>query len=409
MGARERHHALLELVLDRNRFQRRRLQALDLDAGAPLTELAPLTKRELVEDQALHPPFGTNLSYPLEEYVRVWQTSGTTAQPLRVLDTAGDWAWWRELFAHTLTVAGVGEGDRVALAFSFGPHVQFWASPEGLEEIGAMAIPLGGMTSVQRLQTIADVEATAVWCTPTYALRLLEVAVEQRLEAALESVRLVICTGEPGASLPGMRSRIEDGFAAGCVDHAGLTEVGPFGYPCPEGHGLHVLESEFVCEILDEELRPAAAGQRGELVLTPLRRFGFPVLRYRTGDVVVNTDERCPAGHGDRWLPGGIVGRTDDMVVIRGMNVYPSAIEEAVRRESGSGEFRITFYTEPSGMDEIKLEVELEEGSGARHLQDSMRQQLGLRVRVVPVAAGMLPRSDGKARRVLDERVRRSP
>jgi phenylacetate-CoA ligase len=261
---------------------------------------------------------------------------------------------------------------------------------------------------VQRLQTIADVEATAVWCTPTYALRLLEVAVEQRLEAALDSIRLVICTGEPGGSLAAVRGRIEEGFGASCIDHAGLTEAGPFGYPCPEGHGLHVLEEEFVCEILDEELHPTAEGQRGELVLTPVRRTGFPVLRYRTGDAVVNTDERCPAGHEGRWLPGGIVGRTDDMAVIRGMNVYPSAIEETVRLVSGSGEFRITFYTEPSGMDEIKLEVELDEGGGPRRLQDLMRKQLGLRVRVVPVAPGMLPRPNGKARRVVDDRARRS-
>ena len=260
------------------------------------------------------------------------------------------------------------------------------------------------MTSVQRLQTIAETDATAVWCTPTYALRLLEVAVEQRLDHALESVRQVICTGEPGASLPAVRSRIEDGFGATCVDHAGLTEAGPFGSPCPDGHGLHVLEDEFVCEILDDELRPTDVGRRGELVLTPLRRTGFPVLRYRTGDAVVNTDERCPAGHEGRWLPGGIVGRTDDMVVIRGMNVYPSAIEEAVRHVSGSGEFRITFYSEPSGMDEIKLEVELDEGSGARRLQEIMRQQLGLRVRIVPVTAGVLPRPDGKSRRVVDDR-----
>jgi phenylacetate-CoA ligase len=399
---------LVELVLDRNPFQRQRVKGLDLGDSPSLADLPPLTKRELVEDQGRNPPFGTNLTYPLEQYSQLWQTSGTTGRPLRVLDRPEDWAWWRELFAHTLTVAGVGADDRVGLAFSFGPHVQFWASVEGLQEIGAMAIPLGGMGSVQRLETIAEVEATALWCTPTYALRVLEVAVEERLDAALDSIRLVLCTGEPGGSLPGVRSRIEEGFGARCVDHAGLTEAGPFGYPCPEGHGLHVLETEFVCEIQDEELRPAPLGQRGELVLTPLRRAGFPVLRYRTGDVVVNTDERCPAGHEGRWLPGGIVGRTDDMVVVRGMNVYPSAIEEAVRRVNGSGEFRITFYTESSGMDEIKLEVELE-SSGARRLQDIMRQQLGLRVRVVPVAPGMLPRPDGKARRVVDQRMRRVP
>jgi phenylacetate-CoA ligase len=402
----KRVRELLTLVREHNPFQRSRLE--DVGPEAPLMDLPPLTKRELVEDQERHPPFGTNLTYPLERYTQLHQTSGTTGPPLRVLDTAEDWAWWRGRFAHMLRTAGVDSSDRVGLAYSFGPHVQFWAAIEGLREVGAMAVPLGGMTSVQRLQTVADVGATAVWCTPTYALRLAEVAVEQRLDTALESVERVICTGEPGASLPAVRSRIEEGFGASCIDHAGLTEAGPFGYPCLEGGGLHVDEGEFVCEVLDPaDMRPTSAGQRGELVLTPLGRTGFPVFRYRTGDVVVNTDEPCPAGHEDRWLPGGIVGRTDDMVVIRGMNVYPSAIEEAVRGVSGSGEFRITFYSEPSGLDEIKLEVELPEGAGARRLQEMMRQQLGLRVRIVPVAPGVLPRSDRKARRVVDERPSR--
>jgi phenylacetate-CoA ligase len=400
-----RLHELIALVRENNPFQRERLAELD-DAPA-LADLPLLAKRELIADQAGHPPFGTNLTYPIERYTHFHQTSGTTGAPLRVLDTPKDWAWWRSIFAHMLSIAQVKPGDRVALAFSFGPHVQFWAAREGLEELGAMGIALGGMSSVQRLQTIADVEATAVMCTPTYALRLLEVAVEERLEHALESVGQVICTGEPGASLPSVRSRIEDGFGARCFEHAGLTEAGPFGYPCPEGGGLHVYEREFVCEILDADLGPAASGERGELVVTPLGRTGFPVLRYRTGDVVVNADERCPAGHADRWLPGGIVGRADDMVVIRGMNVYPSAIEETVRRERGTGEFRITFYSEPSGMDEIKLEVELSEGAAARRLQETMRHQLGLRVRVVPVAPGVLPSMQGKARRVFDERSSR--
>jgi phenylacetate-CoA ligase len=395
---------LLDLVLERNPFHRNRLAPLGLRAGATLADVPPLSKRELVADQEANQPFGTNLTYPLDRYTQVFQTSGTTGRPLLVLDTADDWAWWRERFAHTLTVTGVGPGDRAALAFSFGPHVQFWASKEGLQEVGAMAVAMGGMGSAQRLKTIAEVEATVLWCTPTYALRLLEVAVEQRLESALESINRVICTGEPGASLSAMRSRIEAGFNAACFDHAGLTEAGPFGYPCSEGHGVHVDEDEFVCEIVDADFAPVLPGERGELLITPLRRTGFPVLRYRTGDAVVCTDERCPAGHEDRWLPGGIVGRTDDMVVIRGMNVYPAAVEEAVRQRSGSSEFRITFYSERNGMDEVKLEVELAEGGDARSLQELMRQQLGLRVRVVPVAPGVLPRHDSKARRVVDER-----
>jgi phenylacetate-CoA ligase len=401
----DRTGELLELVLERNPFQRARVAGLGLGSRPSLAELMPLEKDELVRDQQRNPPFGTNLTHPLERYTKVHQTSGTTGPPLRVLDTAEDWAWWRRLFADTLRVTGVSARDRVALAFSFGPHVQFWAAIEGLEETGAMAIPLGGMTSAQRLRTIAEVGATALMCTPTYALRLFEVAMEERLEHALESVERVICTGEPGASLPAMRLRIEEGFGARCYDHAGLTEAGPFGYPCTAGGGLHVYDDDFVCEILDAGLRPVAPGERGELVLTPLRRTGYPVLRYRTGDVVVRAEDRCPAGHGNRWLPGGIVGRTDDMVVIRGMNVYPSSIEEAVRGVRGAGEFRITFYSERSGMDEVKLEVELPGGPEARELQELMRQQLGLRVRVVPVAHGALPRHEGKARRVVDERA----
>ena len=402
-----RGKALLELVLESNRFQRARAEKLGFEQGAALADLPPLEKRELVADQQRHPPFGTNLTYPLERYTHVHQTSGTIGPPLRVPDTAEDWAWWRRLFADTLTVCGVRPGHRVALAFSFGPHVQFWAARDGLAELGAMSVALGGMTSTQRLQTMADLEVQAVMCTPSYALRLIEVAVEQGLEEALAPIERVICTGEPGASLPAVRARIGEGFDALCFDHAGLTEVGPFGYPCPEGGGLHVYEHDFECEILDADLRPVVPGERGELVLSALRRTGFPVLRYRTGDVVVNAAEPCPGGHADRWLPGGIVGRTDDMVVIRGMNVHPSAIEEAVRAVSGAGEYRITFYSEPSGMDEIKLEVELRHGPAGRHLQELMSRQLGLRVRVVPVLPGTLPRSEGKARRVIDERPTR--
>ena len=273
-----------------------------------------------------------------------------------------------------------------------------------------MAIALGGMGSTQRLQTIDEVGATAIWCTPTYALRLLEVAVEQRLESALDSVERVLCTGEPGASLPAVRARIEEGFGARCIDHAGLTEAGPFGHPCPDGHGLHVDESEFVCEIVDEDLRPTPLGERGELLLTPLRRTGFPVLRYRTGDVVVNTDERCPAGHEGRWLPGGIVGRSDDMVVIRGMNVYPSAIEEAVRHASGLGRVphHLLLRAERHGRDQARGRARRRQGR-ARAAGGRCASSSGLRVRVVPVTPGVLPRHDGKARRVVDERTRNGP
>jgi phenylacetate-CoA ligase len=408
VGAARRAEALLALVLERNVFQRGRIAPPDGPSAVELAHVPPLTRRELAEDQRLHPPFGTNLTYPVERYTHFHQTSGTAGRPLRVLDTPEDWAWWRGRLAHTYGAAGVGEGDRVALAFSFGPHIQFWAAKEGLDELGVMALPLGGMTSAQRLLTMADVAPTVLSCTPTYALRLWDVAVDHGLEHALEPIRLVICTGEPGASLPAVRSRIEEAFGARCLEHAGLSEAGNFGYPCTAGVGLHLDESEFVCEILDADLSPTPVGGQGELLLTPLGRAGFPVLRYRTGDVVVNSGERCPAGHADRWLPGGIVGRTDDMVVIRGMNVYPSTIEDVVRRVSGPAEFRITFYSE-GGMEEVKLELELPDPGSVRRLQEELRQQLGLRVRVVPLAHGVLPRGEGKRRRVVDLRASGRP
>jgi phenylacetate-CoA ligase len=403
----ERLNALLELVTASNPFQRERLGVSrlgDLDELATL----PLThKDDLLADQAAHPPFGTNLTFELDRYTRVHQTSGTTGATLRVLETPEDWEWWTRGFVRVLHATGIGAGDRVVLAYSFGPYIPFWATYAGVSAVGAMVIPLGGMDSVQRLQTVRDYAATALACTPSYALHLAQVAHRHGLTDALESVQRIVCTGEPGASLPAVRDRIESDWSARCFDHAGLTEVGPFAYPCAAAGGLHLAEDEFICELLDPHSgEPVAPGTEGELVVTALDRVGFPVLRYATGDVVDHRTEPCPAGHSGRWLPRGILGRTDDMVVIRGMNVFPSAIEQILRESQGVGEFRITFYTDPRAMDEIKIEVELSQPLEARAIQARMRQRLGLRVRLVPVRPGILPEQLGKARRVEDLRPR---
>jgi phenylacetate-CoA ligase len=403
----ERLNALLTAVAQGNAFQRERLPATrlaDLDglAGLPLTH-----KDDLLADQAANPPFGTNLTYELERYTHLHQTSGTSGATLRVLDTPDDWEWWTEGLARVLRAAGVGPGDRVVLAYSFGPYIPFWATYAGVRAVGAMVIPLGGMDSVQRLHTMRDYAATALACTPSYALHLAQVAHRNGLTDAVGSVERVVCTGEPGASLPAVRDRIESEWGARCFDHAGLTEVGPFAYPCDAAGGLHLAEDEFICELLDpHDGKPVAPGSAGELVVTALGRVGFPVIRYATGDVVDHRTDPCPAGHVGRWLPRGILGRTDDMVVIRGMNVFPSAIEQILRESQGVGEFRITFYTDPRAMDEIKIEVELAQPLEARTIQARMRQRLGLRVRLVPVRPGILPEQLGKARRVEDLRPR---
>lgn len=368
----------------------------------------PLTvKAELVADQEAHPPFGSNLTYPLEQYTHLHQTSGTTGDPLRILQTSSDWRWNRVCFARALREAGIGPADRVALAFSFGPYLQYWSAYEAAQEVGALVVPLGGMESVQRLETIREYALTALVCTPTYALRLAEVARSRDLEDAFVSVERILCLGEPGASLPSTRAQIEDAWSADCWDHAGMAEVGAFSYACSAGGGLHLNEDEFVCEILapgtDAEVEP---GGRGELVVTALGRAGCPAIRYRTGDVVDTASGPCPAGHPHRWLPSGIVGRTDDMVVIRGMNVFPSAIEQTLREAGVLGEYRITFYTDPGVMDEVRIQAEIEQPETVRTLRERMRQRLGLRVRVVPVMPGILPKQELKARRVEDLRRR---
>jgi phenylacetate-CoA ligase len=400
---------LLALVTERNAFQRSRLGApAPLQSIEELRRLPFTRKQDLLDDQRAHPPFGTNLTFGLERYGHLNQTSGTTGQTLRVLDTDDDWAWWSSGLAHHLRAAGVGPDDRVALAYSFGPYVQFWASYAGVIGVGAMAIALGGMDSVQRLTTIADYEATVFLATPSYASHLAKVAADNELTSALSTVRRLVCTGEPGASLPAMREQIEAAWEARCYDHAGAAEAGPFGYPCDEGGGLHLYEEEFVCELIDPGGdEPVGDGELGELVVTALGRTGFPAVRYRTGDLVSATTERCPAGHLGRWLPDGIPGRVDDMVVVRGMNVFPSAIEQILRESTELGEFRITFYTDPHAMDEVKVEAELARPGDARQIQTRLRQRLGLRVRIVPVKPGILPAHTHKARRVADLRPRR--
>jgi phenylacetate-CoA ligase len=322
-----------------------------------------------------------------------------------ILNTTEDWGWWRRCMAVVLRAAGIGPGDRVALAYSFGPYLLFWASYEGVDEVGAGRVGLGGMDSLQRLHALREFEATAVLCTPTYAVHLAQVAAQHGQLDAFNSVQRIVCSGEPGASIPAVRARIEAGWEARCFDHAGLSEVGAATYPCAEAGGLHILEEEFIAEIVDPtSAQPVRDGAVGELVLTALGRFGSPAIRYRTGDVVDCHEEPCPAGHSGRWLPRGVLARSDDMVVIRGMNVFPSAIEQTMREVAEIGEFRITFYTEATAMDEVKVEVELERAEDVRAIQTGLRRQLGLRIRIVPLKPGILPASTDKARRVVDLR-----
>jgi phenylacetate-CoA ligase len=370
------------------------------------------TKDEIVEDQRVHPPFGTNLTYPLERYTRFHQTSGTTGSPLRWLDTSESWEWMLESWAEVYQAAGVTAADRIYFAFSFGPFVGFWMAFEAGARMGALCLPGGGMGSVARLCAIIDNGVTILCCTPTYAVRLAEVAAQEQIDLRRARVRTIIVAGEPGGSLPAMRARLAALWpGARLFDHHGMTEVGPVTHECPARPGvLHVIESAYFAEIIDPVTGQAGPpSQPGELVLTPLGRTGSPLLRYRTGDLVRSESNSAPCvcGRNSLALPGGILGRTDDMIVVRGVNIYPSAIEEILRAHEGVAEYRVRI-TDAQSLAEITVDIEPRpgckdlEGLVAR-VEKNFLTHLALRVPVTTVAAGTLPRFEMKAHRWVRE------
>ena len=368
-----------------------------------LKRLPFTTKKELSQDQLDHAPLGRNHSYPIDSYIRYHQTSGTTGRPLKVLDTQKSWDWWANCWVEVLKSAGVSKIDSCYLAFSFGPFVGFWAAHEGVQKLGALAIPGGSMSSEARLSSMLENDATVLLCTPSYALHLAEVAEKMGVDIKNSSIHTIITAGEPGGSVPSTRAQIENLWGAKLYDHVGMTEMGAFGYSCEEQKGLHINESEFIVEIINPDtLEHVEDGERGELVLTNLGRYGYPMIRYRTGDAVVYQKQQCACGNPKLFIPGGIIGRTDDMVVIRGVNIYPSSIESIVREFAEIKEFRIIYYTEEE-MHQLKLQIEGPEEI-VPTLAKLLVKRLGLRIEVERVADNELPRFDMKAKRVVDQR-----
>ncbi|HEX6079649.1 MAG TPA: phenylacetate--CoA ligase family protein [Methylomirabilota bacterium] len=401
-----RLEALVATALPANRFFRASWARVglgdvrDLRSWDDFRRLPLIGKSDLVEDQVAHPPFGTNLSFPLERYVRVHQTSGTTGAPLRWLDTQESWDWWAHCWTVVLRAAGLGPGDRVFFPFSFGLFVGFWAGFEGAQALGALAIPGGGQDTAQRLAAIESLGATAVCCTPSYALHLAEVAQERGVDLSRLGVRATVHAGEPGAGIPAVRARIESAWGARAYDHAGMTEMGAYGFECAAQSGLHVNEGEFIAEIIDP--LTGAPADEGELVLTNLGRAGSPLLRYRTGDRVRVARGPCPCGRTFLRLDGGILGRVDDMLIVRGVNVFPSALEGIVRRFSAVDEFMIEVFRRGQ-LDEVRLLLEVQGAAASvvAAVQEAVRVDLGIRVEAVPVPGRSLPRYELKARRLV--------
>ena len=406
---------LLKKIDGRNQFYTRKFRDAGVDVSAlqfpgDFGRLPLTTKAELNADQAANPPWGTALTEPLANYTRYCQTSSSTGRPLRWIDTNESWQWLLECWKAVYRGAGVKAGERVFFPFSFGPFLGFWAGFEAGPQIGLHCVPGGGMSSQIRLSMIEAIGATVVCCTPTYALRLAEIAeIERRKPLSEGTVRTLIVAGEPGGSIPATRERIERSWGARVIDHHGLTEVGPVSFECLEVPGaLHINEAEFIAEVLDSHTgREVSDGQTGELVITNLGRTASPVIRYRTGDIVVRRSEPCRCGRTWARLEGGILSRADDMVNIRGVNVYPVGIESVVRRLTEVVEFR-SVVSRQGSLRSLRLEIEVapefeDSNAVASRVAYHLREALGLSVNVQVVESGTLPRFEMKANRFVVE------
>jgi len=403
---------LLSTLRDSNPFYSAKLQSAQLAAILSsleqFTNSVPFTrKEELVEDQRDNPPYGTNLTYPLHRYNRFSQTSGTTGQPLRWLDTPESWDWMVENWIRVFQACSLSSRDHIFIAFSFAPFLGFWTAFEAGVRMGCLCIPGGGLSSAARLRIMHENGATVLCCTPTYAVRLAEVAAQEKLDLSQLKVRTLIVAGEPGGSIPSMRTRIESLWnGARVLDHHGMTEIGPVTYPCPERKDvLHVIESAFIPEVISPDTGQAVkAGELGELVLTNLGRLGSPLLRYRTSDLVQPVESQpCECGSYEMALQEGIRGRTDDVVVIRGVNLYPSAVEEVLRSCESVLEYRVEVQT-GTALPEVRLKIEVtpechDPESLVKRLETSLRTTFALRIPVSIVPSGALPRFEMKSKR----------
>ncbi len=402
---------MLAQINGRNRFYTDKLTAVgikpdDIQTLADLSHLPLTTKAELVQAQCDAPPFGTNATFPESAYTRFHQTSGTTGPPLRVVDTPQSWAWWESCWGYVLAGAGLTANDRLFIPFSFGPFIGFWAAVGGAREVGAMMIPGGGRSSSQRLHLMRELGITAVCCTPTYALRLAEVARADNFDLNDIPMRITIHAGEPGANIPATKTCIEEAWNAKCFDHAGASEVGAHSFECQaQPNGTHIIESEFIAEVIDPATGQAVPeGEAGELVITNLGRIGYPIIRYRTGDLVKMNRKPCDCGRTFGRFDGGVIGRVDDMVIVRGVNIFPSAIENLVRHFEGVDEFQVKVLQQQE-MTELTIEIEVAGGVDAENMQLAMKQSLqnslGLRPCIVVAPQGSLPRFELKAKRFL--------
>jgi len=369
----------------------------------------PTTKKQDLRDNY---PFGL-FAVPLEEVVRVHASSGTTGKPTVVGYTAKDIETWSDLMARDFVMVGVEKSDIFQNAVNYGFFTGGLGVHYGIERMGAMAVPSGVGNTERQLEIMMDFGVTVLHCTPSYALYLAETA---RAKGVVDRLSLRIgCFGaEPWSDES--RKELEETLHIKAYDSYGLSEMmGPgVAFECQEQNGLHIWEDHFLIEILDKNEQPCAPGEPGELVITSLTKEAMPLIRYHTGDVTYIMEEKCGCGRVSRKLHR-FLGRADDMLIVRGINVFPSQIEDVLVSIPEIGNyFQVVVDRKKHGLDEISIQVELKDEAFTGELsdlakirkktEDKLKSVLNVRSKIELVEKGSIPRTAGKSKKVVDLR-----
>ena len=359
-------------------------------------------------------PYGDALCVPLDDVVIFRQTSGTTGQPVYQPDTWADWEWWSESWAHILYAQGYRKTDRVFLPFGYNIFVAFWAAHYAAEKLGCEVVPGGVLDTEARILKMQELQVSGFFATPTYVLGIADTAKNKmNIDPRSLGIRRITCAGEPGASIPATKQRMEEAWGAKVFDHAGATEIGAWGYECEEQPGgLHANEGFFLVEIEDVETGEpiTETGRKGKMVITALDRIAQPCIRFDSKDIIEWADYDCSCGRTFRIAKGGVVGRSDDITKVKGVLLAPSAIEEVVRSFAELGDEFEVLVTKKGDIDDIALKIEIRPDHESQRenilgrLKDELRVKtnLGYKIEVHPF--GSLPRYDVKAKRFKDMR-----
>jgi phenylacetate-CoA ligase len=372
----------------------------------------PFVTKQVLRDTY---PFGL-FAVPMEKIVRMHASSGTTGKPIVVAHTQGDLAVWTEGVERALRGYGVSPGDILQNAYGYGRFTGGLGLHDGGQALGVTVVPISGGNTERQVMLMRDFGATVVSCTPSYFLHIIDKAKEMGVDLRELPIRIGAFGAEPWSD--GMRYKIEAEAGIKAYDIYGLTEIcGPgVGAECIHQNGTHLFEDHFYPEIIDPEtLEPLPDGQMGELVFTTLDRFAMPMIRYRTRDLTCLMTEPCPCGRTIRRMKR-IAARSDDMLIIRGVNVFPSQIEAALLQVEGTEpHYQIILMREFGGLDEIEIKLEVRpdmfsdkigEIEAFQHrIRHVLHQITGIHAKVSLVQPGSIPRSEGKAKRVIDQRV----